>query len=249
MGNKVALVTGGARGIGAGLADRLGKLGYDVVVNYVGSADKAIEVSKKIRDAYGVDSFAVQGDISNYADCQKMADATMERFGRIDVLVNNAGKSLTTYFMDKKPEDFPRIVAINLVGHMNMCHVFLPLLIKQEESCIVNITSVCGVLPSPIESDYGAAKAGLVNFTRSLAGEVAQRKCRINCIAPGPIMTDMLRNSMAQDPAVEATILDPVPLKFIGDPCDIADGMEYLINARYVTGTTLSVSGGMYMNN
>ncbi len=252
MSSKVGIVTGGARGIGADMANRLGKMGYDVVVNYVGSKDKAEEVVNEIKNSYGVDAFAIQGDVASYEDCQRMADAVMERYGRVDVLVSNAGIAEDGHFLDKTPELYTRIINVHLLGAMNMCHVFMPLLIKQEESCVIINSSAGALFPSPMQTEYGAAKQGQIAFARSMAADLAQYNCRVNCIAPGIIMSDLTTKSgLSEEKIIELsaeTLGRNIPIKRMGRASEISDGMEYLINAKFVTGFCLSINGGISMS-
>lgn len=248
MSNKVAVIAGGSRGMGADMADRLGKMGYDVVVLHSKSPERAEAVLQKIKDDYGQDGMVFKCDISDYDDCKAAAEATIERFGRVDVLVNNAGISPQARFIETTPENYRRVINVNLLGHINMCHVFVPHLIKQEESTIINISSVGAYKAFEFMCDYTASKAGIVGFSRSLALELAPYNCRVNCIAPGSTMTDMAREAIKEMPEMIEISTRDVPIKRWAEGHEIADGMEYLINSKMTTGFTLEINGGMHMN-
>ena len=243
---KTAIITGASRGLGAAMARKLGELGYQVVLNYVqtSSAPLAEALAAEISQKYGVEAFAFQGDVGQYQVCSDLVQAAVDRFGPcLHALVNNAGITNNCNYMDITQEQYTRLISTNLMGTMHLCHLALPYLVDHD-SCIVNMSSVNGLTPSINQADYCAAKAGIIGLTRALALEYAGRKLRVNAIAPGLIMTDMVRG-VDQDElrAAAATI----PLGHIGDPSDIAHCLEYILTAPYLTGQTISPNGGFVM--
>ncbi len=243
---KTAIITGGSRGLGAAMTKKLAELGYNVVVNYRSDRSQAPteEMVEQLKKEYGVEAIAVKADVSNYEDCQALVKAAVEKFGdKIDVLVNNAGITNNCNFIDITPEQYTRVINTNLLSLLHMSHLTLPYLVDHD-SCIVNTSSVGGLVGVINQADYCAAKSGVIGLTRALALEFASRKVRVNAIAPGMIMTDMLRG-VNQDElnALAATI----PQGYIGDPSDIAGALEYIVTAPYLTGQTISPNGGFVM--
>ncbi len=243
---KLAIVTGGSRGLGRAMVLRLGKMGYNVVMNYVSdSSKKKCEENLEELRAMGVDGLYVQADASEYDQCQKIVDAAVEKFGKkIDVLVNNAGVSNNAVFYQQDHNDYERLIKVNLFSMMHMTRLVLPYMVESEEGNIVNISSIGGLMGVVNQADYCASKSAVLGFTRALALEYAGKNIRINAICPGMIDTDILKG-VNQDElkALAATI----PLGKIGDPEVIAYAMEYLINSDYTTGIYLTPNGGIYM--
>ena len=245
--SKYAIVTGGARGLGEGIARRLAGNGYNIVINYVSdrSKEKADKVAEEIKSQNGVDAIAVQADVSDYAQAKKLIEESVAKFGeKIDVLINNAGIENGTRFIDLKPEQYERLVDVNLNSYMHCSHLAIPYMIKAGGGCIVNTASVGGQIGVVNQVDYCAAKSGVIGLTRGLAMEYAPDHIRVNAVAPGMIWTDMLRE--VDQTAVEA-LKQSVPLREIGEVEDIAQAVEYLVNAKYVTGQTLGPNGGLFM--
>lgn len=243
---KTAIITGGSRGLGAAMTRRLGKMGYNIVLNYHSDSSEKLakDIVAELSEKYGVDGLVVKADVSNYADCEALVKAAVEKFGdKIDVLVNNAGITNNCNFIDITPEQYTKVINTNLLSLLHMSHLTLPYLVDHD-SCIINTSSVGGLTGVVNQADYCAAKSGVIGLTRALALEFAPRKVRVNAIAPGMIMTDMLRG-VNQDElnALAATI----PAGRIGDPEDIAQAMEYIVNATYLTGQTISPNGGFVM--
>jgi len=244
--SKTAIITGGSRGIGSAMTLKLGEMGYNVVINYRSDSSKSLsdDLAKELTDKYGVETLVVRADVSKYEDCEALVKASAEKFGdKIDVLVNNAGITNNCNFIDITKEQYMAVIDTNLLSLMHMCHLALPYMVDQD-SCIINTSSIGGLMGVVNQVDYCAAKSGVIGLTRALAMEYAGRKVRVNAIAPGMIMTDMLRG-VNQDElkALAATI----PQGYIGDVSDIAGCMEYMINASYVTGQTISPNGGIVM--
>ena len=243
---KNAIITGGSRGIGKAMALKLGELGYNVAINYRSDSSKAIteELIEQIKSDYGVEAIAVQAGVSKFEDCKKLVDTTIETFGdQIDALVNNAGITNNCNFIDLQPEDYERVINTNLVSMMHMSHLALPYMVDRE-TAIVCTASVGGMTGVINQADYCAAKTGVIGLVRALALEFAPRKVRVKAIAPGMIMTDMLRG-VNQDElnALAATI----PIGRIGDVEDIAGALGYILEAGYLTGQVISPNGGFVL--
>lgn len=243
--SKIAIVTGGTRGLGEAMTLKLGDMGYNVAINYHSDSSKALAdnlISKL--ESKGVEAIAVQADVSKYEDCEKLVRAVTERFGnKLDVLINNAGITNNCNFIDITVEAYTRVINTNLLSLLHMSHLCLPYLVDHD-SCIINTSSVGGLTGVINQADYCAAKSGVIGLTRALALEFASRKVRVNAIAPGMIMTDMMRGvNQDEVKALAATI----PMGYIGEPSDIAGCMEYILTARYLTGQTISPNGGFVM--
>lgn len=246
--NKIAIITGGSRGIGEGMTLKLGEMGYNVVINYRSESSKKLsdDLSEKLAKEYGVDSIVVKADVSKYDDCEKLVKASIAKFGnRIDVLINNAGITNNSNFIDLTKEAYTNVINTNLMSFLHMCHLALPHMVDLEEgSNIINTSSIGGLMGVANQGDYCAAKAGVIGLTRALALEFASRKVKVNAIAPGMIMTDMLRG-VNQDEL--KALAGTIPMGYIGDISDIAGCMEYIINASYLTGQVISPNGGVIM--
>ena len=243
---KNAIITGGSRGIGKAMALKLGELGYNVAINYRSDSSKQIteDLIGEIKEKYGVDAIAVQADVSKFEDCKRLVETAVETFGdTIDALVNNAGITNNCNFIDLQPEDYERVINTNLVSMMHMSHLALPYMVDKE-TAIVCTASVGGMTGVINQADYCAAKTGVIGLVRALALEFAPRKVRVNAIAPGMIMTDMLRG-VNQDElnALAATI----PIGRIGDVEDIAGALGYILEAGYLTGQVISPNGGFVL--
>lgn len=242
---KVALVTGASRGIGRAIALALAAQGADVAVNYAGSEAAAKEVAAEI-EAMGRKAFVIQADIASTEASTAMVDAVVKEFGRIDVLVNNAGITRDGLLMRMKEEDWDAVITTNLKGVFNCTKAAIKYMMKQRSGNIVNISSIVGVMGNAGQANYCAAKAGVIGFTKATAKEVAARGIRVNAIAPGFIKTDM--TSVLPEKVVEA-MLAGIPLNRLGETEDIAKAVLFLASsdANYITGQTLHVDGGMVM--
>ena len=242
---KVALVTGASRGIGRAIALALAAEGADVAVNYAGSEAAAKEVAAEI-EAMGRKAFVIQADIASTEASTAMIDAVVKEFGRIDVLVNNAGITRDGLLMRMKEEDWDAVITTNLKGVFNCTKAAIKYMMKQKSGNIVNISSIVGVMGNAGQANYCAAKAGVIGFTKATAKEVAARGIRVNAIAPGFIKTDM--TSVLPEKVVEA-MLAGIPLNRLGETEDIAKAVLFLASsdANYITGQTLHVDGGMVM--
>ena len=243
--NKVAVVTGGSRGIGRAVVMRLATLGANVVINYAGNI-KAAEESKKAAEDLGVEVLLFQGDVADSAICDSMISATIERFGKVDIIVNNAGITRDNLLMRMKQEEWNAVINTNLTGVYNCCKAVVKPMMKQRSGCIINMTSVIGQIGNAGQANYAAAKAGVIGLTKSLAKELAARNIRVNAIAPGFISTDMTAD--LNEKVVEQLVTQ-IPLARLGKADDVAHLAGFLASdfASYITGQVINVDGGMVM--
>ena len=240
---KVALITGATRGIGRAIAIRLANAGFDIALNYRKENDDLTNTKSEIEKA-GVDCLPVQGDISSFEDCERIAKEIFDKFGKIDVLVNNAGITKDMLLMRMKPEDFSSVVDVNLIGTFNMTRNVVPYMVKARSGRVVNISSVVGIEGNAGQTNYSASKAGIIGFTKSLARELGSRNILVNAVAPGFIETDM--TAVLSD-SVRDEIAKKISLKRMGTAEDIAGVVEFLCGeaSSYVTGTVIPVTGGL----
>lgn len=243
--NKVALVTGGSRGIGRAVSLALGKGGATVVVNYAGNEAAALETCGMI-EAAGGRAEARRFDVADSAACQAAIDAIVSAHGGLHVLVNNAGIAIDGLLMRLKDADLERQLDVNLKAAFFLCRAVARPMMKQRGGSIVNLTSVVGEMGNGGQTAYAATKAGLIGFTKSLARELASRGVRANLVSPGFIDTDMTRD-LPED--VRARMLEAIPLGRLGTADEVADAVAWLASDRsaYVTGELIRVNGGMYM--
>lgn len=242
---KVSLVTGASRGIGRAIALALAEAGSDVVVNYAGRAEAANEVVAAI-EAMGRRAMKVQANIGQADEAKAMVEQVISQFGKIDILVNNAGITRDNLLMRMKEEEFDQVIETNLKGVFNCLQAVTRPMMKQRYGRVINISSVVGVLGNPGQTNYVAAKAGVIGLTKSAARELASRGITVNAIAPGFIETEMT------DQLPETTreqLMAQIPLARLGKPEDIARAVLFLASedAAYMTGQTLHVDGGMVM--
>jgi len=242
---KVALVTGGSRGIGRAISLELAREGAKVVVNYAGSQGAAEEVVSAIKELGG-EAIAVQGDVASFEDAEKMISATVEAFGGVDILVNNAGITRDNLLVRMKEDDWDAVINTNLKGVFNCTKAVAKPMMKARKGRIINITSVVGIIGNPGQANYVSAKAGVIGLTKSNAKELASRNITVNAIAPGYIETDMT-DKLGDD--VKSKLFEAIPLSRMGRPEDIANAVVYLASdkAAYITGQVLNVDGGMVM--
>lgn len=240
---KVALITGATRGIGKAIAIRLANAGFDIALNYRKENDDLTNTKSEIEKA-GVDCLPVQGDISSFEDCERIAKEIFDKFGKIDVLVNNAGITKDMLLMRMKPEDFSSVVDVNLIGTFNMTRNVVPYMVKARSGRVVNISSVVGIEGNAGQTNYSASKAGIIGFTKSLARELGSRNILVNAVAPGFIETDM--TAVLSD-SVRDEIAKKISLKRMGTAEDVAGVVEFLCGeaSSYVTGTVIPVTGGL----
>lgn len=242
MSNKVALVTGSSRGIGAAIAIRLAMDGYDVAVNYNNNEERAREVLSKIQ-LEGQKGIIVKADVSDAFQVEDMFSTVRESLGEVDLLVTNAGISGTGQIQDITQDKWRKIFAVNVDGTFNAVKCAIPYMLSEHSGCIVMISSMWGVRGASCESAYSASKAAIVGFSRSLASELAPSGIRVNCVAPGVIDTEML-DELSSD-SLES-LAEETPLRRLGKPEDIAELVSFLSsdNASFITGQVISDDGG-----
>lgn len=243
--DKCALITGATRGIGKQIAITLAKQGYNIALNYR-KENEELENTKKKIEKIGVQILAVKGDVANFEDCENFVKQVIERFGQIDVLVNNAGITKDMLLMRMKKEDFEQVIDTNLVGTFNVTKNVVPYMMKARSGRIINISSVVGISGNAGQTNYSASKAGIIGFTKSLAKEIASRNILVNAVAPGFIetnMTDVLKDDVKQK------IAKNIPLKRMGTAQDVANVVKFLASddSSYITGQVINVDGGMLM--
>lgn len=245
LAGKVAVVTGGSRGIGRAICLRLAEMGTKVVINYV-SRPQAAEETKAQVEALGGECVVVQFNVAKGSEVQEAFKQITAECGRIDILVCNAGITRDGLLVTMKEEDWDEVMAVNLKGAFNCIKAAGRPMMKQRWGRIIIITSVVGFAGNAGQANYSAAKAGLVGLTRSSARELASRFITVNCVAPGYIDTEM---TSGLPDAVKEKILAEIPLGTLGQPEDIAGAVTYLASddARYITGQTIHVNGGMFM--
>lgn len=243
--DKVALVTGGSRGIGRAIAVELGRRGASVVLSYMGNEAAAAETVKAIADGGGK-AKAVRFDVADAAACTQAVDDLVKEQGRLDVVVNNAGITIDGLIMRYRDEDWAKTIDTNLKGCFNVCRAATRTMMKQRSGSIVNLSSVVGEMGNGGQTAYAASKAGIIGLTKSLARELAPRKVRVNAVTPGFITTDM--TSHIPEEARERLLM-LVPLARLGSPEEVAFAVAFLASdqASYITGEVLKVNGGMYM--
>ena len=241
---QTALVTGASRGIGRAVALALGEAGAEVVVNYASSPEAAETVVSAIEDTGG-QAYALQANVSDEDAVDGLIKTVLERSGRIDVLVNNAGITRDGLLMRMKTDDWQAVINLNLSGVFLCTRADTRPMLKQRSGRIINITSVVGLMGNAGQANYAAAKAGVVGFTRSTAKEMASRGITVNAVAPGFIATDMTKDLEAEG------VLSAIPLGRFGTPDQVAGTVRFLAAdpaAAYITGQVLQVDGGMVMS-
>lgn len=242
---KVALITGGTRGIGKAIAIKFAKNGYNLVLNYVSDRTNLEDLENEFKK-YNVEILFIKTDVSKFEDCENMAKQAIEKFEKIDVLVNNAGITKDCLLLRMTSKDFEKVIDINLKGTFNVTKSIVPYMMKKRTGKIVNISSVVGVSGNAGQCNYAASKAGIIGFTKSIAKELASRNILANCVAPGFIDTDM--TSVLSD-SVKENINAQIPLKRMGSSEEVANSVYFLAGEEnnYITGQVLNVDGGMLM--
>lgn len=243
--NKVALITGGSRGIGRAIALELAKNGADVAISYVSNEAKAKEVIDEAK-SYGVKAIAIQANVVKEEEVQQMIKKASKELNTIDILVNNAGVTRDNLLIRMKEEDWDEVIDTNLKGTFLCTKAVSRIMMKKRYGKIINIASVVGKTGNAGQGNYSASKAGVIGFTKSMAKELASRGIRVNGIAPGFIQTDMT-NVLKED--IKEAMLNGIPLNSLGDPKDIANLVVFLSskNSDYITGQIINVDGGMVM--
>jgi 3-oxoacyl-[acyl-carrier protein] reductase len=237
------LVTGGSRGIGAGIVQLLAEEGAEVAFTYSSREDAAKQILEKLP---GSGHFCLQMNISDEASVEKGLAQVFEKWPEVHGLVNNAGITKDQLILRMKTEDFDSVINTNLKGTFLLCKAFAKTMLKARRGSIVNITSVIGQTGNAGQSNYAASKAGTIGFSKSLAQELGSRGVRVNCVAPGFIATEMT-DVLSDDQ--KKKIMEKIPLQSLGEVQDIAWAVRFLLSdeSRYITGHTLSVNGGMFM--
>jgi len=240
---KIAIVTGAGQGIGRGIAEKLAAEGATVVVTDVN------EVTAK-ETAAAVNGVGIQTDVTSRQSVDAMVAQVHRQFGRIDVLVNNAGWDKAKPFVDSDPADWDRVVAINLYGVLHTCHAVLPIMVEQGSGSVVNLASDAGRVGSSGEAVYSAAKGGVIAFTKAVARESARHGINANAVCPGPTDTALFASMGGDNPKLREALTKAIPLRRLAQPADLANVVAFLASdeASYVTGQTVSVSGGLTMS-
>jgi len=240
---KNVLVTGGSRGIGAAISKRLGEEGYFVFVNYNNNKEKADAVVDEIVKNGGK-AISIQGNISNLKDCENMIQNLKSNFGGVQILINNAGITRDKSFKKMSADEWREVIDTNLSSAYNLSSLLIDSMIENNFGRIINISSVIGQTGGFGQTNYAAAKAGLIGFSKSLALETAKYGITVNNICPGFIGTEMV-SAMPEN--VLNNIMEKIPMKTLGSPEDIANGVLFLIENKYITGQCLNINGGLYM--
>ncbi len=241
LNGKVAVVTGGSRGIGKAVSQKLASLGANIAVIYSGNDSAARNVEEYCEKNYGIKARTYKCDVSNFTEVKETIAKIKTDFGTVHILINNAGITKDGLAAMMSEEDFDRVLEVNLKGAFNMIRHTAGLFIRNREGCVVNISSVAGLIGNAGQCNYAASKAGLIGLTKTIAKELAPKGVRCNAVAPGFIVTDMTETH-ADNP-----LLKMIPLGHMGDVEDVAEAVSYLVTAKYVTGEVLRVDGGIAM--
>jgi len=242
--DKIAIVTGGGRGMGAAYCVAMAREGAKVIVNYVGNAKAADSVVNQIRKDGG-EALAFQADVGKKAEVQKMVDFTVQKYGRLDVMVSNAGLVHKAPLLEQSEEVMDRIFHTNVKGNIFCTQVAAAQMMKQKKGKIILCASIVAVVGEPLLSVYTASKGAILAYTRAAAVELAPYQINVNCVLPGTTKTDMSKDVLA-DPVIQKALIDPVPLGRLGVPEDLAGIVLYLASdeANWTTGQSFIVDGG-----
>lgn len=240
---RTVLITGASRGIGRATAVLFAQNGYNVLINYNNSKEKAEFLRKKLSEYKGIKVLIYKADVSKANEVNAMINFAKQNFGKIDVLVNNAGIAEQKLFGDISEDDWKRMFSVNVDGIFHCCKAVLPDMIRRKEGKIINISSIWGLVGASCEVHYSAAKAAVIGFTKALAKEVGPSNIQVNCIAPGVIATEM--NANLNEETLKA-LKEETPLERIGKAGDIANSILFLASdkAEFITGQTISPNGG-----
>jgi 3-oxoacyl-[acyl-carrier protein] reductase len=243
--NKVALVTGSSRGIGRAIAIELAKRCVSVVINDDKNIQEGLEVTNEIKKM-GQDGIYIQADVSDLSQVDKMAEKTINEFGRIDILVNNAGITRDSLLENMDIDDWNEVISVNLTGVFNCTKSVIKYMQKQGGGKIINISSISAEIGNIGQSNYSAAKGGIISFTKTVAKEYAKYGIIVNAVAPGFIKTKMLETIPE---TVMQKILNQIPLRRFGEPEEVAKLICFLVSddANYITGQVININGGIYM--
>lgn len=242
---KVALITGSSRGIGKATALRLAEDRVNIVINYLSHHDEAESTAQEIA-TMGCKAFTFQADVRNFVETQNLINFTMEKFAKIDILVNNAGIVQDRTLQNMSLEEWENVIRTNLTGVFYCSKLVTQEMVKQKSGRIINVCSVVGQIGNFGQTNYAAAKAGILGFTKSLALEVASKGVTVNAVCPGFIETDMVRK-LSSD--IREKLLQKIPLKRFGYPREVAELIAFLASERssYITGQTFNINGGLFM--
>jgi 2-hydroxycyclohexanecarboxyl-CoA dehydrogenase len=243
--SKIAVVTGAGQGIGRGIAQKLAAEGATVVVTDVNEVS-----AKETAASLGSDAVGIVTDVTSRDSVDAMVSLVMNQFGRIDVLVNNAGWDKVGPFVESDPADWDRIIQINLYGVFNTSRAVLPVMAEQGSGSVVNLGSDAGRVGSSDEAVYSAAKGGVIAFTKATAREMARNQVNVNCVCPGPTDTALFASVGGDNPKLREALTKAIPFRRLGQPGDLANAVAFLVSddANFITGQTVSVSGGLTMS-
>lgn len=240
---KTVLITGGTTGIGKAIALEFAKEGYNIAINYRSQTENMEKLKKEI-ETNNIKCIYVKADVSKFEETENMVKETIDEYGKIDVLVNNAGITQDALLMRMKEEAFRQVIDVNLVGTFNVTKNVVPYMVKRRSGRIINISSVVGEVGNAGQSNYAASKAGIIGFTKSLAKELSSRGILVNAVAPGFIETKMTRHLPEK---VREEILKQIPLGKMGTPTEVANVVKFLASedSSYITGQIINIDGGM----
>lgn len=246
LNNKIAIVTGGATGIGREIAKKLASLGATVIINYNSSSQEAMALVNELEQS-NLKADCIQANVANFDEAFKLIDYAVSKYGKLDILVNNAGITADNLIIRMNENDFDKVININLKGTWNCCKHATKVMMKARSGKIINISSIVGLVGNFGQTNYSASKAGIIGLTKSLAKEVATRGINVNAVAPGFIktkMTDVLDENLKQK------VLENIPLNRLGEAEDVANVVAFLASdlANYLTGQVINVDGGLVMN-
>jgi 3-oxoacyl-[acyl-carrier protein] reductase len=246
LSGKTALITGASRGIGKGIAELFAKNGCNIAFTFASSVEKARAFEAELMSQYGIKAIGYQSNAADFAESEALATQVLADFGKVDVLINNAGITRDTLLMRMTEDQWDAVINTNLKSAFNLTKAFLRHFLGNKSGSIINMTSVVGVMGNAGQANYAASKAGMIGFTKSVAKEVGSRGIRCNAVAPGFIETEM---TAELDEQVKKSWAETIPLKRAGSTDDVANACLFLASdlSTYVTGQTLSVCGGMLM--
>ncbi|MGJ9459988.1 beta-ketoacyl-ACP reductase [Oceanobacillus sp. CF4.6] len=240
---KVAIITGGSRGIGSTIAKEMAKRGAEVVVNYNSSKEAADEVIYEIEE-FGGTAISIQADVSNYEESLSLVEKTQEYFGKVDILINNAGITRDRTFRKLSEKEWTEVIDVNLNSIYHTTSAAINLMIEQEYGRIINISSIIGQAGGFGQTNYSASKAGMIGFTKSLALETARNGVTVNAVCPGYVATEMVQQIPEK---AKEKIISKIPMQRLGTTSEIADAVLFLLNNSYITGQCININGGAYM--
>jgi len=242
---KTAIITGASRGIGRTIAMTFARLGANVIINYSSNEKAAQQVANEAM-SFGIKAEVIKADVSNLGEVENLVKKVLNQFGSIDILVNNAGITKDNLLLRMSEDDFDKVMNINLKGTFNFTKAVSKVMIKQKQGKIINISSIVGIIGNSGQSNYAAAKAGMIGFTKSIAKELGSRGINVNAIAPGFIETDM---TSVLSEGIKEQFISAIPLKRAGKAEDVANVAVFLASeySDYVTGQVINIDGGMVM--